>query len=195
MNQGIYTKEDLFERNITLDAAYEIIKNLDETKDINEQIKHIPFLLKVYKVDSTKILFRKSHIGWLLSPYHFVYEDDPAKILFTYAMYFKRDSDNDVILEEIICKQPLYNTWFNVSICDAPSHDLIEFRVEHWLHKEGLDGFPLHVFMSCDCGLSHCQYDDREFYYNESEDFYLHELSDEKPLVKVYVYVYIRDKL
>lgn len=199
MQDGIYTKEELFENenNFSLSAAYNIIKNIDNDKDYYEQLKDIALLRNVYDINCTQNgINTKEHIGWLISPYHYISCDNPEQLYFSYGMLFFKDDDDDIILDkEWRFMNKIFNTTFNVYIYDARSHDLVEFRTEHWLHKAGLDGFPLHISMSCDCGFSECRYNNEEFYYDESESFNLQKLEDDIPLVKVNVMVEIRNNL
>ena len=194
MNHDIYLENDLYESNdtISLEEAYHIIKHIDYDTDFNEQLQKISFLKNVYEIDSDV----KTHIGWLISPYHYISIADPSQLYFTCGLTFYKDDDNDIILnKENKYLIKIFGTTFNVYIYDAQSHNMVDYRSEHWLHKAGLDGFPLHILMSCDCGLSRCPYNDNEFYYNESENFILQELKDKIPLVKVNLMVYIRDNL
>lgn len=178
MDEEIYTKDELFEDDISIDNAYQMIKN----KSSDKKLKKIKFLKNVYMIrpDTNN----KIHIGWLLSPYHFIYRNDQNQLYFTYSLRFSRDLSNDIILNNNPRTDgtKIYSTLFNVSVGDAYSHDLVEYRTSHWLHKAGLDDFPLHISMTCGCDSNHCSYDDAEFYYNSSEDFYLHRLKDKSDL-------------
>jgi len=194
MNDGIYTENELFEteNTISIQDAYNIIKNIDYDTDYEEQLDKITYLKYVYEIDPNS----KSHIGWLISPYHYISCYDSEQLYFTCGLHFYRDDKNDIILDkDSRYLSKIFNTTFNVTIHDARSHDMVEYRAEHWLHKKGLDGFPLHVSMTCDCGLSHCPYDNEEFYYDERKSFTLQELKDDIPLIKVNLMVYIRENL
>lgn len=197
MDKGIYMNDELYEEGCSLTDVYEIIKNLDENADYNEQLKKMnpKFLKNVYQIQQIK----KIHIGWLLSPFHYVSLDD-KEIYFTYLFKFERDIYNDIIL----IKDPKdynqkydkkNNLQFNICICDAYEHFYIEYRIDNWLHKAGLTGFPLHILMKCDCGRIDCKYDENEFYYNSSENGYLHKLGENIPIIKVYISVDIRNNL
>lgn len=192
MDKSIYTNDELYEEEYSLEYIYKIIKNLDENIDCSDQLKKInpKFLKNVYQIQQNK----KIHIGWLLSPFHYVSCDD-KEIYFTYLFKFEYDTYNDIIL----IKDPtdynqkyekLNNLQFNIYICDAYEHHHIEYRVDHWLHKAALCGFPLHILMKCDCGKIDCKYDENEFYYNSRENGYLHKLGKNIPIIKVYITIH-----
>jgi hypothetical protein len=199
---NIYTYSELFEDGETIDNAFEAIKNLDHKKNRDEQLSKFKFIKKVYQKNISNDQI--THVGWLLSPYHYVSclnnclnncHLSSMQLYSAYFLQFCLENNHVILLNQPHYSDTLHNTTFNVHVEDARSHDLIEYRTEHWLHKQGLDGHPLHVSMNCDCGMYDCPFDDFEFSYNEREDFYLHELTDQIPLVKVNIYVSIKDKL
>lgn len=180
MDGEIYTKEELFEDDLLIDDkvsindAYQMIKN----KNSDEKLKKIKFVKNVYFIKPNTN--NKVHVGWLLSPYHFICCNNRNQLYHTCGLKFSLDTSGDIILNNNpnIDGIKIYGTTFNVNVSDAYSHDVIDYRVEHWLHKEALDSFPLHISMTCNCGKYNCSYDGAEFYYNSSEDFYLHKLND-----------------
>ena len=214
MNNGIYSKEELFNDNFTIEDAYEAVKN---GSWINSKI---PFIKCVYDIN-------KEHIGWLISSYHYISKIDvnqpsaeeiagflgshqrsqvhksqpltqtSVQLYFTSGLNFYKKDDLILLDDEPKYYHKLDDTTFRVYVQDANSHDLIAYRSEHWLHKAGLDGFPLHIYMSCDCGLCYCQYNNNEFYYNSSESFVLIPFNKEgkKPLIKVILMVNIKDNM
>jgi hypothetical protein len=186
MNDNIYTNDELFDTSVSLDKVYDLIKQGD-----CEQITHLKCVKEVYECDP--ITYDKYLIGWLLSPYHYVKRDDPDGLYFTMSLSFSKDEDNDIILDphQVLYWHQLYDTSFRVDVIDANCHDYLPDRIEHWLHKAGLDGFPLHVLASCDCHSSVCPYDQQEFYYNDRESFDLLPLTDKISFIKVYLNIYI----